>query len=190
MSVFLLQTGATGILHQNIHSFNPADVVAVGDKYDINLLGGSPSFVERLAEYCLTKGRKLPGRRVIVGGAPVYRRSLQKLMDASEDPSNVYVLYGSTEAEPISIISGPDKMAAEELCKEGLCAGTPIFKGSVKIIKPSEDDLTGDSLEDLEVPLETPGEIVVTGWHVNTYQVRANCPTFLHVLVVYTSGAL
>ena len=45
------------------------------------------------------------------------------------------LLYGSTEAEPISTVSAEEKMELEGTQCVGHCVGRPVFKGSVKVIK-------------------------------------------------------
>ncbi len=44
-------------------------------------------------------------------------------------------MYGSTEAEPVSMISGHEKVPLETEEAVGHCVGQPVFKGSVKVIK-------------------------------------------------------
>ena len=52
------------------------------------------------------------------------------------------IIYGSTEAEPISLITAKEKMVLEESKSEGLCVGKPAVEGSVKII-PESDGMEG-----------------------------------------------
>ena len=158
------------ILQQNLSSFDPAEAVANVDKYDVTLLGGSPYFVARIADYCVKKGLKLRAKYLIVGGAPVYRHVARNMNQAVHDPQFAIVTYGSTEAEPISFISVKDKLALESPDTLGTCVGRPVVEGSVKVARiggPTSNVL----LEDLDVGVGLPGEIVVSGWHVNTYQV-------------------
>ena len=52
----------------------------------------------------------------------------------------VTVIYGSTEAEPISTISAKRKMKLEENKPDGLCVGLPAVENSVKIISILDGD--------------------------------------------------
>ena len=47
----------------------------------------------------------------------------------------VIVLYGSTEAEPISAIWADEKLQLEGEKSEGLCVGKPVFDNSTKVIQ-------------------------------------------------------
>ena len=48
------------------------------------------------------------------------------------------IIYGATEAEPISVIAATEKMALEESKPDGLCVGRPAFEDTVKIIPASD----------------------------------------------------
>ena len=153
------------------------------DKYDVTLLGGSPYFVARVADFCVKKGLKLRAKYLIVGGAPIYRHVAHNMKQAVHDPQFAIVTYGSTEAEPISFISVKDKLAVESPKTLGTCVGKPVVEGSVKVARIGEP--TSDALlEDLDVGVGLPGEIVVSGWHVNTYQVCRIEGGYLYSLVM------
>ena len=138
---------------------------------NVAIFGGSPAFAEKVARYCVENGRRIPSDYILVGGAPVYPRVLQVLCHAASSPEKVVVVYGSTEAEPVSFIRASDKFKAEEGdCSVGMCVGRPVFEGSVKVIRVGED-VSGSALETVEVPLGETGELALSGWHVNTYQV-------------------
>ncbi len=69
-----------------------------------------------------------------MGGAPIYKGVFRKI--ASVTPGRkAAVIYGSTEAEPVSVVFAQEKMALEGEDSVGHCVGQPVFKGSVKIIK-------------------------------------------------------
>ena len=69
-----------------------------------------------------------------MGGAPVFRGPLRIILSVTPE-RRCAVIYGSTEAEPISAILGTEKVEAESSQPDGLCVGRSVFKGSVKIIK-------------------------------------------------------
>lgn len=165
-----LKMGSMGILQQRISSLNPAEAVATIDKYNVTLLGGSPHFVASITEYCVQQGRKLPSKYLITGGGPVYRHVAQNMCKVVSDPRFAVITYGSTEAEPISFISVREKVELESTGKLGLCVGRPVVEDSVRVIRINSP-LDEGTLEGLDVGRDVPGEIVVSGWHVNTYQV-------------------
>ena len=110
--------------------------------------------------------------------------------------SRALVVYGSMEAEPIAMVFAAEKLRAEATGLEGMCVGLPAFPGSVKIVRPLRDvgmeresplppsltlppspSLPAPPLEPLDIAAELEvgcgevGEILLSGWHVNTYQV-------------------
>ena len=97
----------------------------------------SPAFVEKLAVYAQKHDITFPSQYVGLGGAPVFKNVLQTV--CSVLPTNkTAVVYGSTEAEPISVIFANEKMELESSVQEGMCVGKPVFEGSVKVIQIME----------------------------------------------------
>lgn len=64
----------------------------------------------------------------------MFRGALRTIMSVTPE-KRCAVLYGSTEAEPISVIYATEKLELEASQPDGLCVGKPVFKGSVKIIR-------------------------------------------------------
>ena len=95
---------------------------------------GSPAFVEKIASYAVKNNIMLPVKYTGLGGAPVFRGTLRTILSVTPD-KNTAVVYGSTEAEPISSIFAREKVELEASQPDGLCVGRPTFKGSVKVIK-------------------------------------------------------
>ncbi len=156
--------------------------------------------MEKICTYASKNNITLPLKYSSVGGAPVYRGTLRIIANVTPN-RNAYVVYGSTEAEPISIISAEEKMELEVDQPDGLCVGKPVFKETVKVIQLLDSknsdflllylslhvvvvvvvvvvsDCISDPInisEELEVPCGKIGELIVSGWHVNTYQVCYN----------------
>ena len=113
---------------------DPAEVIKCLQKYNATAITGSPAFVERLALHALKQNITLPVRYTGVGGAPVFRGTLRTVSSATPNRKTV-VIYGSTEAEPISMIFAAEKMELEASRPDGLCVGQPVFKGTVKVIQ-------------------------------------------------------
>ncbi len=149
---------------------HPAHIVEQIHEFRVTTSAGSPAFFAPIAQHCLTRQIKLETlRAVFTGGAPVRPETvaaLEKIMPHG----NAYVVYGSTEAEPISMI-GAQEIVNEtaSLTREGKgnCVGTPVKEITVRIIKISDKPIDFKNWESLLQPPETIGEIVVTGEHVN-----------------------
>ena len=103
-------------------------------KYSATVLGGSPAFAHKLATYVIKENTTLPIKLALVGGAPVYRGMFRILTSVTPD-KKAFVLYGSTEAEPISAISAEEKLRVEAEKPDGMCVGRPAFDRSAKIIQ-------------------------------------------------------
>ena len=140
-------------------------------QHRVNSITASPFFINRLAEYILDK--ELSGemgllKQIFTGGGAVMPREAKKFRMAFPDTS-IEVLYGSTEAEPISKIS-VDDLAHRNLVEDrGLLVGNLDPQIALKIIQVSESPINNISqaaLEDLELPEGEMGEIVVAGPHV------------------------
>jgi acyl-CoA synthetase (AMP-forming)/AMP-acid ligase II len=164
-----LKVGATSMLCPNFTKCDPAKVISTLRKYNITVLGGSPAFVHRIAQYANSHRISLPVAVTLVGGAPIFRGMLRAIANVTPN-KNTIVLYGSTEVEPVSFIMANEKLSLEEDKPVGLCVGKPVVEGSVKIIKISQEVLHGRDVDmaDYEVNDGEIGEVLVSGWHVNT----------------------
>jgi acyl-CoA synthetase (AMP-forming)/AMP-acid ligase II len=152
---------------------DPARISRAIDRWGIESLLASPALVEHLADHCLATGRTLDSlRAVFTGGAPVFPRILDKSSRISPR-ARVFALYGSTEAEPIALLSHDaitpaDRSAIAE--GAGLPAGRPVAEIRLRILEDHwGQPLTGGSetwLQNLSLPPGARGEIVVSGPHV------------------------
>ncbi|MCH2216258.1 MAG: AMP-binding protein [Flavobacteriales bacterium] len=135
--------------------------------YEVSRITASPFFLESLAKYQLKSGRNSESvTKLFTGGAPVFPGQAQKISSAFSN-GELKVVYGSTEAEPISVISGRSLMLKEEsMMDSGLCVGTLHDNIELKIIQWKDQPLKQNDLEELELPLAEIGEIVVSGEHV------------------------
>jgi acyl-CoA synthetase (AMP-forming)/AMP-acid ligase II len=149
---------------------NPALVVRQMQEFKVTTSAGSPAFFLPIAQYCLTHKIRLESvRAIFTGGAPVRPELIQTLTKILPNGS-AYVVYGSTEAEPISMIS------AQEILNEtssltvkggGNCVGKPVDEIEVLIIQIIEGLIEFAAWETLILPVGEIGEIVVAGHHVN-----------------------
>ncbi|MBF0407787.1 MAG: AMP-binding protein [Candidatus Riflebacteria bacterium] len=131
----------------------------------------SPSMLAGLARYCDSKKLQLPKiRRVITGGAPISNDVLA-LMKKAVPNAKIWVLYGSTEVEPIAHIEAEDILNPKHgtmLAGEGVNVGHFAEGLEHKFLKIRKDiiELKNDSWAGLEVKEGEVGELAVAGLHV------------------------
>lgn len=149
---------------------NPAWVVHQIKEFKVTTSAGSPAFFWPIAQYCLAHNIKLESiRAIFTGGAPVRPELIEALTEILPN-GTAHVVYGSTEAEPISMINAQDILnETAQLIKEGQgnCVGKPVEEIDVRIIKISDAPINFTNWESLSQPAGPIGEIVVTGLHVN-----------------------
>lgn len=140
-------------LVQNIMDQNPTFVA------------GSPAIWERVADYCTKNNITLPSvKYVVMFGAPVSTKLHLKFKQLLPN-GTTYTPYGATEALPIANISGDFILKhTANLSEEGhgTCVGLPAPGVEVKIIK-STDEVISKLTEDLVLPKNAVGEIIVKG---------------------------
>lgn len=138
-----------------------------------NRIAASPAFFDRLLSDCETNDPRLQSlQQIFTGGGPVPPRLLERF--ASTAPAaEVTVVYGSTEAEPISTVAASDTDSADRIAMgqgKGLLVGSPVQSLDVRIMRDhwgqSVGSLSADDFDQLCEPAGTAGEIVVAGPHV------------------------
>ena len=154
---------------RKVQTIAPEKIFQQIKKHQVNRITASPFFVKSLSEYCLSHPTHLPSlKKLITGGAPVFPSEAALYLKAF-DSLDVQIVYGSTEAEPISSIS------AKELCTQyaqldfGLAVGAPFEDINLKIIAIDETaipTLNPEEFEEKVLPDGQIGEIVVSGDHV------------------------
>lgn len=137
-------------------------------QYGVNRLIASPYFIEQIAihAYQFPNKDQQQLQRIYTGGAPVYPDQAKKMMHGYPN-SEIHILYGSTEAEPISRITANDLI--KQNFTQGLSVGYPAKVAKVLILPITEDAITITSTQDLLEKALTPnqvGEIIVSGDHV------------------------
>lgn len=166
-----LTVGATTIF-SSIKDCAPAKLLQTLKTHKATAITGSPAFVDKMVAQAEKAKTLLPVLYTCAGGAPIYRSKV-RATSAVTPGKKFCVLYGCTEAEPISFIFAEEKMALEASRPRGHCVGKPVFDGTARVIKILEEPRTEpvDIAKDLELPPGETGEIIVSGWHVNTGQV-------------------
>ncbi len=191
LPVFVLNNLALGITSvlpdfdpRKPSQFDPAAVLTQMRTEQVTTLVASPAFCDRLVVEVLRRGEELPLRRLFTGGAPVLPPLLRNLSRVM--PQGAEVIYGSTEAEPISGIAVADMLASQRQrtvddpirrartsgdgCDEGLCVGYPVQGITVRIIRPFEGPIrvSGSDWSPWDLESGATGEIIVSGRHVLT----------------------
>jgi len=145
---------------------DPAKIVqAVNDHRAVSAFG-SPAIWKNVAEYCHKQGVRLPTlRRVLIAGAPVSWRLLEKLHAVLDADADIHTPYGATEALPVASITGREVLTD---CRDrsrqgaGTCVGRPLPGVEVRIIRITDGPIPCWS-DDLLLPPGEIGEVVVRG---------------------------
>ena len=148
-------------------------VIAQIERFQISSTAASPAFVERLSEECIRVSRPLLSlRKVFIGGGPVFPHLLHSAREAFPNAA-ITAVYGSTEAEPMAEIS-VDRISDDDFSRMknggGLLAGTPVSAVDLRIIRDQWGmpigRITAAHFAEMNLPVNQPGEIVVSGEHV------------------------
>ncbi|MGE3801457.1 MAG: AMP-binding protein, partial [Candidatus Kapaibacterium sp.] len=144
---------------RDITNFKPDVLLREATRRHITTTAGSPAFFLRLATYLIERDQTFSHlREILVGGAPVFPRTARTLRRAFPD-TEITIVYGSTEAEPISMISVDSLLTQAKSRHDALPVGKPVE--SIEIIIASIDESNLSPLPTGEV-----GEICVSGKHV------------------------
>jgi len=142
-----------------------ARVAAAIEQYGVTSLSGAPAYLERLCEHLLgpgTPARRI--RRLFIGGAPVGRRLCARALAAFPEAASE-VVYGSTEAEPMTSV-GLDEVVATR--GDGYLVGRSAPVAEIELVRlPDEPPpLTNEGLAPFRVAAGATGEVAVRGPHV------------------------
>lgn len=148
----------------------PQKVVAQMERWGVTRMVASPFFVKQISKFVIDKNLKINNlKKIFTGGAPVFA-SEAALYAKAFPTSNIQIVYGSTEAEPISDITAKALLAhTHENQNEGLLVGKVYRKAQVLIIKIEDKDLIINdiqSLKNITLKEKEIGEIIVKGDHV------------------------
>lgn len=136
--------------------------------YNINRLTASPFFIKKLSEYINNSNSEILNlEKIFTGGAPVFPNEAETYKKAFPN-TNISIVYGSTEAEPISTVSAKVLIKNNNVSK-GLLVGKTYKNAVVKIIKIIDDVIeykTDAELSRIFKNENEIGEIIVSGKHV------------------------
>lgn len=133
----------------------------------------SPSMLVGVARFCAKAGIELAGlRRAVTGGAPISRDNVRDFLRVAPRAA-CWVLYGSTEVEPMAHIEAREMLALPEnpdpeIVEEGVNVGrvSPELEYKFIRIRRGPIDLKEEGWAALEIPAGGVGEFIVTGDHV------------------------
>lgn len=152
---------------KNIAQVNVPLLLEQMKTFSINTLSGPPAYLRCIIDYCLKEEIVLPQiQGVAVGGAPVEVILCEQLLQVFPQ-ATTYIVYGSSEAEPIASIDFQSYIKTKAQHHLGFCVGyqaqsvyvnfLPVERENGKTFAYWEDNLcsSGES-----------GEIIVSGEHV------------------------
>jgi acyl-CoA synthetase (AMP-forming)/AMP-acid ligase II len=168
-----LGTGATSVIADHKaskpHTLQPAKIIAQVKKHKVNRLTSSPFFIKEVSKYIIQNNIDTSNfTKLFTGGAPVFPNEAELYAKAFPD-AKFEVVYGSTEAEPISGIDVKELVKEKEnVLSKGLKVGNIYHRAEVRIIPISDAALTysEDELHNVSLAAYQPGEIIVSGHHV------------------------
>ncbi|MEB3198777.1 MAG: AMP-binding protein [Candidatus Sericytochromatia bacterium] len=141
----------------------PALLLAQMARHGVTLWVGPPALAEGLCAAAEAASRPLPFRHAFVGGAlvtPALLKRMQGLMPEGE----AFGVYGSTEADPVTIVSARE--IPEGPPNAGVCIGHLHPDLDLRLVTPLNREALWAEL--VEVPAGQVGEMMVSGAHVNT----------------------
>lgn len=137
--------------------------------HGVNRIESSPDFLYRLSTYVLQNNISLQGiQHIFTGGAPVFPIEAQQLQKAFPG-AGIHIVYGSTEAEPVALISAHELIHSPVNAHHALPVGKIYPNARVMIIPIQNEALelnTFHELEKFSLPAGQVGEIIVSGHHV------------------------
>jgi len=169
-----LGVGATSVIfkfnQKKPDKINFTKLINLINDLKVNKITSSPFVVNKLASEILTNKISLFGlEKIFTGGAPVFPEDAGLLIKAFSN-SQIKIIYGSTEAEPISSVNAEDIVKLKnDLSVKGLYVGDIHKSTKLKIIQIKDEileNLTEDEFIKQEEGTNKIGEIIVSGSHV------------------------
>jgi olefin beta-lactone synthetase len=143
-----------------------ADVVS---RWRVSSLSGAPAYVSHIVRQARGDARWSTLRRLAVGGAPVSRRLCGQIAEAFPGVE-ARIVYGSTEAEPISHVSAREVLAS---FGEGILVGAPVPDVDAALVElPERLPCEGFGIDAFRVCPGDAGEVIVQGTHVSARYVN------------------
>jgi len=166
-----LALGKTSVVPQmdfrRVDIVDPALIVRQMETNGVTTATASPPFFDRLARHLEEHPRPLSLRRILTGGAPVADAQLRAWQRAFPR-TEIQVVYGSTEAEPVAHIEAGERLAIGREGATGYCTGRLVPQLERRLVRIARGPLElGDGgWSACEQPRGSVGELVVSGEHV------------------------
>ena len=164
--VFALRNLAAGITSvipdmdfKNVAEIEPHTINRQLEDNEVTVVTASPPFIDRLAAL----ETPYQPRRIITGGAPVTGKQLRKWKKAFPN-SKIEIVYGSTEAEPVALVSANERLSLEN--ELGYCCGKPTTLVKTRIVKITKSRIAPKDLSRITLSQGEIGELLVAGKHV------------------------
>jgi acyl-coenzyme A synthetase/AMP-(fatty) acid ligase len=167
-SLFDPALGMTAVI-PDMDPTRPADadpeklLEAIYDQGVTNMFA-SPALLDRLGEYGVGEGIRLPSlRRVVSAGAPVPPAVLETFSELLNEDAPIFTPYGATEAMPVMLVDSGEILSETRTFTEkgyGICVGRPVEGLDVRILKISDEPIL-EWNDGLEVGVGEIGEITV-----------------------------
>src|SRR6185312_5120060 len=158
----------TGYKARKPDKMNPDKILDQINFYKVDSIVASPFFIKQLATFTIKHQVKFPSlKKIFTGGAAVFPGEA-KIYQKAFPKTEIEVIYGSTEAEPISSIR-IEELIKEDLFAKGLNVGKPDTNVEVKIISLQKGIINcADETEFQKIIISdgSIGEIIVSGPHV------------------------
>ncbi|NQZ90888.1 MAG: AMP-binding protein [Moritella sp.] len=160
---------------------NPDFIFAAIEKYQCTNLFANPALIEILGQAgCKHEQPQILTslKRVISAGAPATLSSISRFTRLLKADVEVWNSYGATESLPLTKIGSKALLTMQNITDNGggICVGQPIKDVEIAIIAISEDIIT-DWDDDLTLPTQQIGEIVVKGQVVSQGYYRRDVAT-------------
>ncbi len=140
------------------------------ERWGVTRMSGAPAYIDKIVAHLeATDGRETRIRGLAVGGAPVPIGLCERILAVFPN-CDAQVVYGSTEAEPIASVGMVEVVAEAERAEQlGLLVGTCAHVAEVALVSLPADQSRLDErgIEPYRVATGTPGELIVSGPHVN-----------------------
>jgi olefin beta-lactone synthetase len=140
---------------------------------------GPPSLWTRVAAYCASSERQMPGLRVVAISGAAVPPKLLRLVGRAAPNGDVRTPLGATEGSPIADIGAREVLAetaAATLRGAGVCVGRCLAGHELKVIEISDRPLEAWSQVE-ELPVGALGELVMTGPVVSRRYFRRSAET-------------
>ncbi len=176
-------------LKKNLPWYPDSQSIEMIKKLRVNLILGASAFIQQLIKETSKKKEKLPSiKKVIIGGCFLEKKLIKQLKYFLSEEVDIEIIYGSTEAEPVSHINIKELNDAwDKYSLLGYCVGKPIKDITAKIIPFSKNPIEKSKLS--FVGEGDFGELIVSGTHINKKYIPQE-PAFSKNKIIDDSGKL